>query len=539
MSQLEIPSRNLCQLLIEAQARFPRRAACWSQRGSLNYEQLLQEVRALAGLLQSWGVQPGDRVFLLLPNWPQFLIGCLAIWWVGAVPALSSPLIPPAMLIEQLRKARPRVVVCSNRLEPELAASIRGLGVEQILLTSGREYLRSQVGWLFRRSPSRAPMPGGVHRWRASLREAVPSAAMVEVGGEHPAALLFSGGTTGIPKGVVLSHRALWANTLQLEAWDSDLQPGKERLLAALPLAHAYGLTGVLLLGMRSGATLILSSSLQPDHLAELASRLRPSLFPGTPALYAALLNLPNLRSYRFDSIRLCASGSAALPFEVQEGFERVTRARVIEGYGLTEAGPVTHAGPLKGERRSGSVGQVLAQTEAEILDLESGIAQPPGEIGELVVRGPQLMTGYWEEPEASAACLRNGWLHTGDLGVRDEDGFYYILGRLTDCCELGGQVVYPRRIEEAIHLHPAIQEVAVLGWPGGFPRSRHGLGQVNSLHAFVVPRPGKSVSAEELASYVAARLPEELRPGLWTVLPQLPRTPFGKVSRLSLYGAL
>lgn len=537
---LPIPSHNLAHMLLDAEERFPRRAALWShQRGGLSYQQLVHEVQALAGQLQAWGVQPGDRVLVLLPNWPQFVISVQAIWWLGAVAVLSSPMYPPHVLIDQLRQAEPRVVITAARLDPALAQSIRNLGVERILLTSGREYLRSTVGWLFRGPKARPSMPGGVHRWRSSMREARPLLEPVDCGGEAPAALLFSGGTTGIPKGVVLSHRALWANTLQLKDWDSDMKSGKERILAALPLSHAYGLTGILCLGIFTGATLILSSSLQPDHLAEMASRWKPSLFPGTPALYAALLNLPNLRSYHFNSIRLCASGSAPLPLEVQEGFERVTRAQVVEGYGLTEAGPVTHVAPFRGPRRQGSVGRPLALTEARILNLETGEPQPPGQVGELVVRGPQLMTGYWQDPESTAACMRDGWLHTGDLGVVDGDGFYFLLGRLADCCTLEGQLVYPRRIEEVVHLHPAVQEVAVLGWPGGYARDAQGLGLVNQLHAFVVPRPGKNLSLDELRSYVQVRLPEYLRPGLWTILPQLPRTPFGKVSRISLYGAL
>lgn len=526
-------------MLIQAAHRFPRKAACWSQRGSLSYQQLLQEVQSLAGLLQSWGIGPGDRVFVVLPNWPQFLVACQAIWWVGGVAVLSSPMIPPQLLIDQLRKARPSLVITSNRLDASLAESIRSLGVERILLTSGKEYLRSQVGWLFGKGRGRQAMPGGVHRWRSSVHEAEPLEHPFDEGGERPAALLFSGGTTGVPKGVVLPHRALWANTLQIEDWDHAMEAGKERILAALPLSHSYGLTGVMNLGFRWGATLVLSSSLQPDHLADLASRLKPSLFPGTPALYAALLNLPNLRSYRFDSIRLCASGSAPLPLEVQEGFERVTRARVCEGYGLTEAGPVTHAVRLEGERRPGSVGLPLAETEARVLSLETGLPVGPNEVGELAVRGPQLMTGYWEDPEATAACMREGWLHTGDLGKIDADGYAYLLGRLADCCHLGERLVYPRRIEEVIHLHPAVQEVAVLGWPAGLRKDRHSIAHADDLHAFVVPRPGKRVTVEELRSYVAARLPEWLRPGLWTLLPQLPRTPFGKVSRISLYGPL
>lgn len=534
-----VPQENLVQHLLASSQRFPHRAAVWSERGSLNYQQLLVEVKALAGLLKAWGVQPGERVFLLLPNWPQFVIASQAIWWVGAVAVLSSPLIPPTVLIDQLRKSRPRVVITSNRLESALAQSIRNLGVEKILLSSGREYLRSKVGWLFRRPRPKTTMPGGVHRWRTCLREAQPVESGPEGGGEQACSILFSGGTTGLPKGVVLSHQAIWANTLQLKHWDPDLREGKERLLAALPLAHAYGLTGVLVLGLSCAATLILSSSLQPEHLADLASRLKPSLFPGTPALYGALLNLSNLRSYRFDSIRLCASGSAALPLEVQEGFERVTRAQVLEGYGLTEAGPVTHTMPIRGERRQGSVGLPLMGTEARIIDLETGLEQPPGQVGELLVRGPQLMSGYWDDPQATAECLREGWLHTGDLGVIDEQGYAYLLGRLDDCCQLGGHLVYPRKIEEAIHLHPAVQEVAVLGWPGGFKRQGRNLAAAEELHAFVVPRPGRTLEVDELRSYLEVRLPEHLRPGLWTLLPQLPRTAFGKVSRISLYGAL
>jgi long-chain acyl-CoA synthetase len=528
---------NLAHLLLEAVQKYPRRAACWSQRGSLSFQQMLAEVEALAGWLQAHQVGPGDRVLLLLPNWPHFVIACLALWWRGAVAVLTSPLLPPQSLIEQMRKAQPRVVITCNRLDPVLAQSLRHLGVEQILLTSGKEYLRSQVGWLFAKVKGGRTLPGGVARWRSALRQCPAQSLPLEVGGESPAAILFSGGTTGSPKGVVLSHRAVWSNVLQLEGWDQGLRPGRERILAALPLTHSYGLTGVMAWGLRQGATLILSSSLAPDHLAELASKLRPSLFPGTPALYGALLNLPNLRSYRFDSIRLCACGSAPLPREIREGFERVTKAQVVEGYGLTEAGPVTHVSPYAREqRKSGSVGQPLAGTEARIVDLVSRETLPPGQVGELVLRGPQLMTGYWGESSDGVLC--DGWLYTGDLGRMDEQGFAYLLGRLVDCCELDGELIYPRRIEEAIYLHPAVQEAAVLAWPGGLPRGTRPVPQADSLHAFVVARPGKTLCWDDLQHYLQARLPERWRPRHWTLLPALPRTPFGKVSRLSLYGS-
>jgi long-chain acyl-CoA synthetase len=365
------------------------------------------------------------------------------------------------------------------------------------------------------------------------MREASETFPRVDVDPAAPAVIVYTGGTTGSPRGVVLSHRALVANTEQLSAWDARLRPGQERLLCALPFYHAYGLSAAVNLSMANGGTLLLPPEPTPDSILETISRFRPSLFPGVPVLYAALLNTPRLRSYGLSSIRACISGAAPLPVEIQESFEKVSKGRLVEGYGLTEAGPVTHANPLEGPRRSGSIGLPLPGTEALVVDLESGEELPHGEVGELLVRGPQLMDGYFEAPEATARVLRGGWLHTGDMAQRNQDGFFYLINRRGDVLRRDDRLVFPRDVEEVIYEHPAVQDAAVVGWPAA--GEGPGPHPCQELRGFVCLRPQRQASGEEIRSFCERRLPASMVPARVEILAQLPRTRLGKLLRREL----
>jgi long-chain acyl-CoA synthetase len=335
---------------------------------------------------------------------------------------------------------------------------------------------------------------------------------------------------------VELSHRALWANTLQLAAWDYKMEFARERILGALPLAHSYGFMTSLSLAIRTASTLILCESLEPEKIIGYCTRFHPSLLPGVPALYSDLLAYARLRKAKLHSIRACISGASPLPVEVQEGFEKVTKGRLVEGYGLTEASPVTHSNPLYGLRKPGSIGIPMPSTEARVIDLETGLEADPGKVGELVVRGPQLMSGYFGNPEASARALRDGWLHTGDIVQRDGDGYFFVISRRVDCLELDGQTVFPRDIEEIMYQHPAVREVAVVGWPAPDSFTDLGFAVARGLRAFVSLRPERRLSMEELQAFCSHHLPAGFVPKDWKFLKQLPRTPFGKVSRPKLY---
>jgi long-chain acyl-CoA synthetase len=309
--------------------------------------------------------------------------------------------------------------------------------------------------------------PGGGLRFPALLRSASSKAPALRVDPDDLAILQYTGGTTGVPKGAMLTHRNLVANFTQMRHWLTDLQEGGERFLSVAPFFHVYGLTVALNTAISVGATVIcvVMGLFDTRLVAEMIARHRPTIFPGVPAMYVAINQLKDIQKYNLRSVRVCVSGSAPLPVEVQARFERLTGATVVEGYGLSEASPGTHVNPVYGKRKVGSIGLPLPDTDARIVDPETGDREMPlGEPGELVIRGPQVMQGYWEAPEETAATLRGGWLHTGDIARMDEDGYFFIVERKKDIAIVGGLKVYPREVEEVLLEHPKVKEAAVVG---------------------------------------------------------------------------
>lgn len=529
---LEVPGTLLTRALERSARRWPRRAALWSAAGALSYQQLLSEVQRFSAVLASLGVRAGDRVMLFLPNSPQSVVAFYGALWRGAVAVLMAPDTPEPLLRAQIADCSPKVGVAPRPLPEGLAEALRQVGPEVLLLTSGREYTRSMRGLLRLRRKEPAP-DGRLRRWRQEMRRAHDGFPCEPVDPEAPAVIEYTGGTTGMPRGVVLTHRSLGANVAQLVAWDPRLREGAERIVGALPFSHAYGLTACLNLGLRVGATLLLMPEFTVDGVLEVCARFRPTLFPGVPVFYTALLNRRDLRQRGLDCLRACLSGSAPLPVEIQEGFEKVSRGRLVEGYGMTEASPVTHANPLYGRRRSGSIGLPLPGTEARIVDVETGRDLPPGRVGELLVRGPQLMQGYWGNPQETARVLRDGWLHTGDLAQRDAEGWFFVINRKSDALRLEGRLVFPRDVEEVLYEHPAVQEAAVVGWPPAPVSSEPG--DYREIRAYVVPRGRSPLTAEEVRALCQRRLPAFMVPARVEFLAALPRTGVGKLRRRDL----
>lgn len=531
-TDIEVPGALLTTFLERAARTWPRRAALWSELGPLSYQQLLSEVQRFSAVLASLGVRAGDRVMLFLPNCPQLVVAFYGTLWRGAIAVLMAPETPEPMLRAQMENCSPKVGVAPRPLPDGLAEALRSVGPEVLILTSGREYTRSMRGLLrLRRKPPASE--GRLRRWRQEMHRAHDGFPLEPVDQDAPAVIEYTGGTTGVPRGVVLTHRSLVANVTQLVAWDTKIQKGNERILSAIPFSHAYGLTACLNLGIHVGATVLLMADFTVDAVFDVCNRFKPTLFPGVPAFYTALLSRRDLRQQGLDSIRACISGSAPLPVEIQEGFEKVSKGRLVEGFGMTEASPVTHANPLYGKRRSGSIGLPLPSTDARIIDLETGEDLPPGRVGELVVRGPQLMQGYWNNPEETARVLRDGWLHTGDIAQRDAEGYFYVINRKSDALRIEGRLVFPRDVEEVLYEHPAVQEAAVVGWPPGPPSSEPGT--YDEIRAYIVPRGKAPITAEEVQTLCKRRLPRFMVPARVEFLSALPRTGVGKLKRRDL----
>jgi long-chain acyl-CoA synthetase len=341
--------------------------------------------------------------------------------------------------------------------------------------------------------------------------------------------VLYTSGTTDEPKGVCLTHANLVANALQTRHWIPNLRYGQETFLTVLPLTHSYGMTAAMNIPIAMAATIVLLPVFELEQVLNHVKEYKPTIFPGVPSIYMAINQAPNVRSYGLSSIKACISGAAPLPIEVQEAFEKLTRGRLVEGYGLTEASPVTHANPLEGAGKTGSIGIPIPNTDAKIVDLMTGEDLPPGQIGELLVKGPQVMQGYWDggDTDDPESVLKDGWLYTGDVAVMDSDGYFQIISRKRDAILAGEYSVYPRDVEEVLYENSKVMEVAVVG----VACAEHG----QRVKAFVVPRPGTDIAKEELLDLCRRRLEEYAVPWDIEFRQTLPKSFVGKVLRRML----
>jgi long-chain acyl-CoA synthetase len=345
---------------------------------------------------------------------------------------------------------------------------------------------------------------------------------------EDLALLQYTGGTTGFPKGVMLTHKNLVSNAAMCRAWLYKCRPGEESVLGILPFFHVYGMTTVLILSVMQAQKMILLPKFDVETTLKTIQKQRPSLFPGAPTIYIGLLNHPDLKKYNLSSIKACISGSAPLPVEVQQKFEEITGGKLVEGYGLTESSPVTHSNFLWDRPRvKGSIGVPYPDTNAAIFSLDTGEHMPTGEIGEIAIKGPQVMKGYWNRPEDTAQTLRDGWLLTGDLGFMDEQGYFYIVDRKKDMIIAGGYNIYPREIEEVLYEHPDVQEVVAAGVPDPY--------RGETVKAYVVLKKGSTVTQEELNEFARKYLAAYKAPRIYEFRNELPKTAVGKILRRTL----
>ncbi len=506
----------------------------------ISYRELDEQADRFATGLRRIGVQRGDRVSLLLPNTPHFVVAFFGILRAGAIVVQTNPLYTARELEQLYNDAGVTTVVALDLFWHNLSKARASTRVKNMIIADVADYLKTPLRQLYpirKRGdlkkqghwPLVIPEDPSIHRFSKVL-EATP-----EPGKEPPvrpsedvAVLQYTGGTTGIPKGAMLTHRNLVANALQTAAWLPSKGPGQERFLGAIPLFHVYGLTTVMLAGIALNAEVVLHPNPREiDTILKLINKTKPTVFPGVPTMYIAILRNPKLTKYDLRSIRACVSGAAPLPNEVRHEFEKMTGGRIVEGYGLTEASPVTHANPLTGVVKEG-IGIPFPDTDARIVDLDNPTRElPQGEVGELAIRGPQVMKGYWNRPEETAMVLRDGWLVTGDIARMDEDGYFFIVDRKKDIILCSGYNVYPRDVEEVLFMHPAVQEAAAIGVPDPY--------RGETVKAFVVLKEGKVATAEEIIAFCKERLAPFKVPRQVEFAKDLPKSMIGKVLRREL----
>lgn len=506
--------------------------------GRLPYGKLDEYVNRLATALYQIGVRKGDRVAVMLPNSPQFVITFFAVVRLGAVVVNINPTYTSRELHYHLQDSEAETVVLLNLFWPRLREIQSDTPVRRVIVAYIYDVLptpsRLLVAARQRRTKEwvRMKPEHNIFFFSRLLEKYGPTPPRVTINPDDTALFQYTGGTTGIPKAAILTHRNVLANTWQTMHWVPDRKPGMERVMGAIPFFHVYGLTIGMLLAVAVGAELVMVPNPRPiENVMRVLQKERCTIFPGVPAMYIGIVNNPTVQAYNLQSVRGCISGSAPLPMDVQEKFDSLTGGRLVEGYGLTEAAPVTHCNPLYGTRKAGSIGIPLPDVEARIVDMETGEAIPPGDerIGELCVRGPQVMKGYWKRPEETRSTLDDGgWLHTGDICRMDSDGYFFIVDRKKDIIITSGFKVLPRDVEEVLFLHPKVQEAVVAGIPNDVRGDE-------SVKAYIVPVPGSSPTVEEMVDFCRLHLAPYKVPRMFEFRNELPKTMVGKVLRRAL----
>ncbi|MBD1371054.1 AMP-binding protein [Hazenella sp. IB182357] len=533
---VEYPKVPLPQLLIQTASDFPNKISIRFLGKDLTFQELLKDVYRFAHALKRIGVEKGERIGIMLPNSPQAVIAYYASLMVGAVVVQVNPLYTERELRHQLTDSGMKTIICLDLVYNKVKRLQSETQLDTIVVTSMKDYLPPLKKILY---PIKAKIDG-MYVKLSSKGEFYPFMELIQSSDDTPiqpvyhssddlALLQYTGGTTGLAKGAMLSHGNLIANMRQARAWFYKTERGQGSIMAVIPFVHVYGMTTVMNFAIAEGLTMVIVPRFEKDLslILKLIDKYKPSFFPGAPTTYIGLINHPKIHQYDLSSIEACVSGSSSLPHEVQEKFEEITKGFLVEGYGLTEASPVTHSNLIWDRKKVGTIGLPWPDTDARIVNPETGEPVDVNEQGELLVKGPQIMLGYWNNPKETDQVLQDGWLKTGDIARMDEDGYFYIVDRKKDVIIASGFNIYPREVEEVLFEHPAIQEVVVIGAPDPY--------RGETVKAVVVFKEGESASEEELDRFARERLVKYKVPRIYEFRSELPKSSVGKVLRRTL----
>jgi long-chain acyl-CoA synthetase len=534
-TDFEFPQTAITRLLDDAATSFPTGVAISYAGRTITYRQLVADVDRLAGGLRELGVDRGDRVVVVLPNCPQQVIALFAAARLGAIAVPCNPLATAAELRDQIAMVTPKVLVCLDRTVPTLVDARTGIDTAHFVVTALPDYYPPATRMRMRaptpearrrRARLTAPVPDGMTQLRALVRSGRPVRQVELDPVKDVAVLQFTGGTTGTPKAAMLTHANLVANAYQTRLWLPDATAGREVTLGVLPLFHVFGLTLCVLTSVLLAGRLVLLPRFDLDLVFDAIDVERPTLFPGVPPIYQAIVDAASVRRHELHSIRACISGAMKLPVATQDRFERLTGARLVEGYGTTESSPATHCNPLAGAGKRGTVGVPLPGTDAKIVDpTDPDRELDVGTVGELAVRGPQVFAGYWPGTGATEQPLvGDGWLLTGDLASMDADGYFTVVDRLKDLIIAGGFNVYPTEVESVIASVDGVADCCVVGLPDRY--------RGETVKAYVVPRAGAEVTEAQVLEACAQRLSAYKVPKLVELRESLPKTAVGKALR-------
>lgn len=522
---IDYPDLNLFQFFQMAVEENPDGTATVFFGAKLTYRQLDQLVTRFADGLAFHGVSKGDRVALLLPNLPGYPIAHFAAARLGAIIVPTNPLYVERELEHQLNDSGAETVVTLDALYPRLAKVRANTGVKRVIIMRIKDFLPTVKAFLYglkNKSELKSDKSNQVFLYSDFMKGTCPRHAGTFVRPDETALLLYTGGTTGVSKGAELTHRNVVVNAWQTRAWLCTLKDEREVHLCVLPFFHSYGMTTGLHLAVATRSAMILLPRFELADVAKQIKQYRPTVFCAVPSMYNAINRSPQLSPEDVSSIRLCVSGGAGLPAEVQKRFEERTGGKLSEGYGLTETSPVALVNPIEGYRKNGTIGLPVSDTEAMVVDPETKEALPVGEVGELALRGPQVMKGYWNRPDETANVLRDGWLFTGDMSQMDEEGFFKIVDRKKDLIISAGMNIFPREVEEVLHQHPKVVEAAVIGVPSKV--------REEIVRAYVVVEPGQELTKAELLEFCRDKLSKFKMPKQVEFVDSLPKSAMGKI---------
>lgn len=521
----DIP-QTLPTYLSNSTKEFPDRIAIHFLGKNISFFQLERDAKVFASYLKSLGMKKGDHISIMLPNCPQAVICYYGVLIAGGVVVQTNPLYTERELAFQLKDSESKLMICLDMFYNKVMKAKVKTNINHIITTSIADYLPFPKNIIYPFTQKKEEInviDNNTHHLKNILKKGKLDIDENMLDIDDIAVIQYTGGTTGTPKGVMLTHRNLVMNTLMTTKWLYKMEKGTEVILGVLPFFHVYGMTAVMNISIMQAYKMIILPKFQVEEVLKTIEKQKPTIFPGAPTMYIALINHPNIQQYNLSSIEACISGSAALPVEVQNKFEQLTGGKLVEGYGLSETSPITHSNLIWGKRVKGSIGLPWPSTDVKVISLESNEEVEVGEIGEIVVKGPQVMKGYWNKlDETSIVLSEDGWLKTGDLGYMDNDGYFYIVDRKKDMINAGGFNVYPREIEEILFEYSKVKEVSVVGVADEY--------RGETVKAFVVLKDEMKCTEVELDQYLRQFLAPYKVPRIYEFRNELPKSMIGKV---------
>jgi len=512
--------------------RFPDTVALIMMGRKITYRELDDLVNCFAGALADLGIQKGDKVSILLPNMPQVVIASYAVFRLGGVVVMNNPLYTESELEHQLNDSDSKMAIGLDLLVPRMLKLKDKTGIETIIACHIRDYLpfpKKQLFPFVKKKMHRNTDPNeGVHDFMDLVQKHPPTPPKADVAFDDLAALLYTGGTTGVSKGVMLTHRNCSICVQQLRAWIFDAEEGKDSMLGTFPIFHTAGFTTGMNTAIYRGLTLILIPRPEPGTVLEMTRKFRPDWFPCVPTIFVGVLNHPDFPKTDFSFVKGCLSGAAPLAIETVRQWEEAVGAGIVECYGLTETTVLSHANPWRGKTKVGSVGVPVPDTDCRIVDIDTGATDlPTGESGEILIKGPQVTHGYYKSPEETENDIRDGWLYTGDIGYMDDEGYLFIVDRKKDMIIAGGYNIYPRDIDEVLFEHPKIQEACAVGIPDRY--------RGETVKVFISPKAGETLTEDEVIVFCKEKLAAYKVPRMVEFMDELPKSTVGKVLRREL----